>query len=308
MIAYVNGKYVPHEEATISIDDRGVMYGDAVFDVTRTFAGIPFKLEEHLERLRRSLRYIELADDGLVDEVAAATREVVERSRDEIAAEGDVWIYQTVTRGVTSDPADPPTVIVKLRKLNFPVFGPLYRRGADLHVSLLTSHFAAPMDPRAKATNRLAAVRAELKGVRMRPLGGGEWTLIFNPDGSISETHGANVAIVAEGRFVRPRRADALEGISLETTTEIAWDLGIEVEERPLTLYDVLNAEETILCGTSFSILPVNSLDGIALRRENHVYPQLVRAWTELTGVDFVAQAEERAAVHEPSVAGAGVK
>ena len=87
-----------------------------------------------------------------------------------------------------------------------------------------------------------------------------------------------------------------LEGVSLETAAELARGLGVEVEERPLSLYDLLNADETILCGTSFGILPVVSVDGIPLRREDTVYPQLVRAWIELVGVDFVAQAEERAA------------
>jgi len=229
-----------------------------------------------------------------------ATAGVIERNRDEIAAAGDVWIRQTVTRGCISDPLDPefrPTVIVKLRRLNLHVFGPLYRRGADLHVSLLTSHFAGAMDPRAKAANRSAAVRADLKGVRMRRFGGGEWTLVYNADGTVSETHSANVCIVAGGRLVRPLRRAALEGVRLETAAELARGPGIEVEEQPLTLYDALNSDETILCGTSFSILLVVSVDGIPLRRLDRVYPQLVRAWIELVGLDFVEQAEERARI-----------
>jgi branched-chain amino acid aminotransferase len=300
VIAYVNGTYVPHEQASISIDDRGLMYGDAVFDVTRTFDGEPFRVDLHLDRLGRSLRYIELDPERLLPEVEEATAGLVERNRDEIAAEGDVWIYQTVTRGPIADPLDPefrPTVIVKLRRLNFHIFGPLYQRGADLHVSLLMSHFAGTMDPRAKAANRTAAVRAELKGIRMRRFGGGEWTVVFNPDGTISETHGANVCIVSGDRLVRPPRRAALEGVSLETAAELAAGLGIDVVERPLTLYDLLNADEAILCGTSFSLLPIVSVDGIALRRADRVYPQLVRAWTELVGFDFVVQAEERARV-----------
>jgi branched-subunit amino acid aminotransferase/4-amino-4-deoxychorismate lyase len=299
VIAYVNGQYLPHEQATISIDDRAVVYGDAVFDVIRTFGQVPFKLDEHLDRLRHSLRYIELDPDPLISEVALATEGVLSRNQDEIAAEGDVWIYQIVTRGRTSDSLDPdfrPTVIVKLRKLNFSVFGPLYKGGVDLHVSLLTSHFAASLDPRVKGANRLAAVRAELKGVRMRRLGVGEWAIIFSPDGSISETQAANVCIVSGARLIRPKRRDALEGVSLEVACELARGLGMDVEERPLFLYDVLNADETLLCGTSFSILPVNAIDGIPLRRAERVYPQLVRAWIELVGMDFVAQAEERAA------------
>lgn len=298
MIAYLNGEYLPHDEAKVSIDDRALMFGDSVFDVARTFGGAAFKMDDHLERLRRSLRYVELDADELVEEVAVGTEGVLERNRDEIEAEGDVWIDQIVTRGQVADPFDPnfrPTVIVKLRRLNYTFFGPLYERGVDLHVSLLTNHFAAPMDPRAKAANRLAATRAELKGIRMKQFGGGHWTIVFNPDGSVSETYAANICIVTGGKLVRPPREDALEGISLDTVAELAEDLGIPVEERKIWLYDLLNADETVLTATSFSLLPVNSVDGIPLSQQREVYGSLVRKWIELVGIDFVAQAERGA-------------
>jgi len=298
MIAYLNGEYLPHDETKVSIDDRGLMFGDSAFDVARTFGGRPFKLDDHLGRLGRSLRYIELGADELVDEVATATDGVLERNRDEIEAEGDVWIDQIVTRGPVADPTDVdfhPTVIVKLRKLNFSFFGPLYDKGIDVHVSLLTSHFAAPLDPRAKAANRLAAVRAELKGIRMKQFGGGHWTIVFNPDGSVAETYSANICTVTGGKLIRPPREDALEGISLDTVAKLAANLGLPVEERKIWLYDLLNSDETILTATSFSLLPVNSVDGIPLRRGREVYRSLVRNWIELVGFDFVTQAQERA-------------
>ena len=151
------------------------------------------------------------------------------------------------------------------------------------------------MDPRVKAANRLANTRPELKGERMSERGKGHWTVILNPDGSISETHSANLAIVSEGRLVVPPRHQALGGISLATMRELAGELGIPVDERPVTTYDIINADETFITATSFSILPVVGLDGIPLRDGREAYSRLQQAWKDLVGIDFVAQALERA-------------
>jgi branched-chain amino acid aminotransferase len=298
VIAYVNGEYLPHNEATVSIDDRVVMFGDAVFDATRTFAGRPFRLDDHLERLRRSLRYVELPDDLLIPEVTAASHGVVERNAELIEAEGDVWLDQVVTRGVVADPTDArfrPTVIVKLRLLNFAFFAPFYETGVDLHSSLLAGHFADPMDPRVKGANRLAATRAELKGLRAKRTDAGHWTIVFNSDGALSETHASNLCVVSGDALIRPCSQYALEGIGMATVCELAARVGLTVQERRLTLYDFLNADETLMTASSFSLLPVRSIDGIALRDGRAVYDALLDRWIALVGVDFVEQARVRA-------------
>ena len=300
MITYVNGEYVPHEEAKISVDDRGIIFGDSVFDIGRTFGGKPFKLEAHLERLRRSMRFVEMDADGLMREITEATYEVLARNADEIEEAGDVFVEQIVTRGPISRAGDDssavrPTVIVKLRPVYFSSFASFYETGVDLHVSMLTLPFAGPLDPRLKAANRLANTRAELKGERMRRLGKGHWTLIFNADGSIAETHSANLCIVSGGRVVMQPLDEALGGISLETVAELAGAAGLDVVERRLRVYDVLNADETILTATSFSLLPVAGLDGIPLSDRREVYERLLHAWIDLVGFDFVGQGRERA-------------
>ena len=297
MISYVSGVYLPHGDAKISIDDRSIMFGDSVFDIARTFGGEPFKLDQHLERLGRSMRYVELDADGLLPEIRQATHEVLARNAAEIAASGDVFVEQVITRGRVLAPGEgtgEPTVIVKLRPVYFAAFAPFYDSGVDLHVSLLTRSFAGPLDPRAKAANRLANTRAELKGERMRHLGKGHWTLIFNEDGSIAETNSANLCIVTDGRLMLPPSHEALGGISLDTLTELAQGLGIEVFERRLAVYDVLNADEAFITATSFSVLPVAAIDGIPLAGKRDVYDALLRGWMDLVDFDFVSQARER--------------
>jgi branched-chain amino acid aminotransferase len=300
VITYVNGRYVPRDQAVVSVDDRGLMFGDSVFDIGRTFGGSAFKLDAHLDRLRRSMRYVEMDGDGLIDEIREATEEVLRRNASAIEEVGDVYYEQIITRGSISPIGEDsnrnkPTIIVKLRPVPYAAFARYYEKGINLHSSLLTTSFAGPMDPRAKAANRLANTRAELKGERMRELTDrGHWTVMFNADGTIAETHGANLALVVDGRVVIPPVHQMLGGISLETLCELAESLGIAVQERTITIYDIINADETILTATSFSLLPVNGLDGIPLNDHRAVYSKLADAWKELVGIDFMQQALER--------------
>jgi branched-subunit amino acid aminotransferase/4-amino-4-deoxychorismate lyase len=98
---------------------------------------------------------------------------------------------------------------------------------------------------------------------------------------------------------VRPPRWEALEGISLQTACDLAQEIGLEVEERRIGVYGVINADETLICSTSFGVLPVIGLDGIALSAPRTVYAEILRRWVDLAGFDFVAQARERASARE---------
>jgi branched-chain amino acid aminotransferase len=305
MYAYVNGDYVPEDQAKISIFDRGFTYGDSVFDSTRTFKGHPFKVEQHLERLRKSLNYMELNGAQIIVEARDAIAGVVERSKKEIDKHGDVIIFIYVTRGAsnqsvlagTLDEKVRPTLVVFLRRIDHAAMAPLYESGIDLGVSLTVKHFQGAIDPRVKSTNRLEAARGELKGVRAAAGGEarGVWTVVFGNDGSIAEAKGANLCLVEGRKIVRPLRYEALGGISLETLCELAVDLGLEVEERKFWLYDLINADEVLLSASSFQVLPVMSIDGIPLGPKRDIYESLLGAWFELAGLDFVADSQARA-------------
>ena len=298
MVAYVNGSYVREEEARISIFDRGLVFGDGVFDTTRTFGGVPFRLGDHLARLGRSLRYIELESDRIVTCVHDAAIEVLRRNRREIATVGDVFVHMIVTRGGLSDsdyaPAAhaSPSVIVMLRRIDFAALARLYEEGVNLGVSLLTRPFSGAVDPRVKSLSRLAWVRADLSAVRASRETRPYWPLLFGSDGSIAEAKGANICLRMGRALVRPRADDALEGISLETLEELAKNLGYETREQRLTPYDLLNADETFLTSTSFSVVPVASVDGIRLRRGGS-FEELLQAWIKLVAFDFVKQARD---------------
>jgi branched-chain amino acid aminotransferase len=300
-IAYVNGEFVPAAEASISIFDRGLMNGDCVFDNVRTYGGRPFKVDEHLERLRKSLVYVGIEADELIAEFEQVIDELIDRNREEIEELGDVYVITMVTRGVMA-PAGfmsegGPTRIGMIKSLNLAGFGGLYETGADLTSSFLRTHFAGTVDPRVKTASRAGGVPAELKARRLRtdPDKPGSFVVMFNHDGSIGESHASNVSLVSGKRFVRPPRHQALEGVSLEILGDLAEELGFMVEERPIYLYDLVNADEVFVTGTSYGVVPVVSLDGEALNNGREVYDQLLDAWVDMAGFDFVTQAKERA-------------
>ena len=132
-VVYLNGSVVPESEARIPFRDRGVKFGDAVFDTTRTFGHGIFRLREHLERFYRSLRYLRIDPKLTIDEFIEVTEQVVERNLPLIDKDDDYWVTQRVTRGI--DPADRtawpewdgPTVIVECLPLPLAARAESYR-------------------------------------------------------------------------------------------------------------------------------------------------------------------------------------
>ena len=306
MYAFVNGEYLPDEKATISIHDRGFTNGEAVFDSTRTFGGRVFRLDEHLERLRKSLNYAELDGARIAADARQAVIGLLDRSKADIEAADDVMVNIYVSSGVSNqrmaDRNSPPTLVVSLRKLEHAVMAPLYDSGIDLGVSLANRHFQGAVDRRVKTTNRLAAIRSRWKSTRAVAANGpaSGWTVVFGDDGSISEAGGANISIVEGNKLIRPLRYEALEGISLETACELACGIGLEVVERKIMLYDLINADEVLITASSYQILPIASIDGIPLGTKRDVFQKLIAAWVQLAGLDFVEQSRAHLRVAKP--------
>ncbi len=307
MLAYVNGKFVPEAEATISIWDRGFTVGEGVFEGWRTFGGQPAPsiLEKHLKRLRRSLRFLEIDPQPVIEQVAAVWPQLIQRNHDEIMSAGDVFVRTIVTggRGPELLERGAPTVTVAPYGIPFKkVFGgDLYTRGARLVPSLMVQSPFMATDPRVKAISRLANARAERKQGRS---GSGTWAITFDNQGFIAEATAAAIAIVEAGHLVVPPRWSRLDSVSLQTTSDICRGLKIPIEERPLMLFDLLNADEVLLCGTTVAIVHVSEIDGMQLHNEHVIVPSIREQWIDLVGFDFVEQS--RQALRGPELAKSG--
>jgi branched-chain amino acid aminotransferase len=294
-IAYYNGEYLPESRVLLPFRDRGFVYGDAVFDTTRTFAHRPFKVKEHVDRLYRSLRYIRL-DPGLSPaEMRAVTETVLERNRHLLGPDEDYWVSQRISRGVTRlDREEPlqtgPTVIVECTPLPLRDRAGLYRDGIRVIVPANRRTPPEALTPRAKTTNYLNMLVADQEVSAIDP---GAWAVLLDMNGNLAEGHGSNIFLVQDGELLTPRSLYVLPGISRQTVIELAAELGIPCREADLDLYDAYNADEAFLTSTSLCICPVRSVNGMAIGGEavfGPVTQRLVDAYARFVGCDFVGQ------------------
>ena len=298
-VAFFNGKIVPESEVLIPFRDRGFILGDAVYDTERTFGHKIFRLKEHIDRLYRSLRYLQI-DPGLTPaEMTSLTEEVVERNLHLIDRDEDYWISQRVSRGYNKEGrwaggTFVPTVIIECEHLPFTARAPMFRDGIDVIVASGRRNAPDMLSPRAKTHNYLNFVMADLE---MQDQPGHPWAVLLDHDGNISEGMGCNFFIVREGKVLTPRERNVLPGISRAVTIEVAQKLGIPLEERDIDMYDAYTAEEAFLTSTSLCICPIRSINRNPVANKaipGPVTQRLMDGYTDLLGFDFVAQYRRR--------------
>ncbi len=302
-LAYFNGELVPESEARISVFDSALVYGDVVFEVTRTFREQPFRLREHLERLYASMRLAEI-DCGLtIDEMEAATYETIEANRSQLSDGFDFQITHNVSpgplgiyRSIFPDGLR-PTIVINCFTLAWRMvkLAPQYKTGVH---GVIPSQRAVPaqfVDPKVKSRSRIYYIRAEHQAHRIDPQG---WAVLLDGDGYIAEGVGSNVFLVHDGTLYSPEGRNILRGVTRNCVLELASDLGIPVLERNLEPYDLLNADEAFFTSTTTCIMPMTRFEGQALGAgtPGPITQRLMAAFSELVGLDIVAQAEAGAA------------
>jgi branched-chain amino acid aminotransferase len=294
-IAYFNGKFVPETQVLIPYRDRSFNRGDGCFDMTRTFDGRIFRLEEHVERLYRSLRYLRI-DIGLEPkEIMTITEQVVERNEPLRAAAGDWWVAQRISRGVDAIGdegwADTgPQVIVDCTPLPLKVRARHFRDGIDVVVPSIRRIPPAMLSPRAKTHNYLNLILADKEVKSNRP---DAWSVLLDENGNLCEGVGSNIFVVGDEHVWTPREKYVLPGVSRRTVMELAAQLGIPCEERDLDVYDAVTADEVFLTSTSLCICPVRSVNGHMIGDgtvPGPVTKRLTSAYVAHVGTDFVAQ------------------
>ncbi len=290
---YLNGEFVAEGDATVSIFDRGFTAGDGIYEATRTFKHKMFRLEQHLDRLFRSLAYVRI-DCGL--DFAAMEREteqVLQRNLHLLGDNDEYSLWHVITRGERfPSPNRGPTVVIFAKPVEFHRFAREYVEGVKLVTPAIRRIPPQCLEAKAKITNKMNHQMAvfEAKQVDQRAV-----PLMLDVDGNITETDTTNFFFVSNGRLCTPTGRNVLGGITREAVLELAAGLGLEVVEGDFTPYDVYTAEEAFLSGTSGSLVPVHGLNGAALGGGNGlpgpVTMQLIRAWNDMVGLDYIAQA-----------------
>jgi len=293
-VAYFNGRILPEREVVIPFRDRGFKYGDAAFDMTRTFHGRAFKLTEHVDRLYRSLKYLRI-DPGLSPgEMVAASEEVLARNAHFLTADTDFWIGQRVSRGVDAVGDEGweetgPTVIVECIPLPLKARARLFRDGIDIVVPPIRRVAPDALSPRAKTHNYLNLITADLQAKAQDPEA---WSVLLDHNGHLAEGIGSNIFLVRDGEVLTPQEKFVLPGISRETVIELCGELGIPCREADLDLYDAGVADEIFMTSTSLCICPVRSIGGRKLPAPlpGPVTKRISDAYAKFVDCDFVAQ------------------
>ena len=293
-VAYFNGNIVPEREVVVPFRDRGFKYGDAAFDMTRTFQGRPFRLQDHVERLYRSLRYLRI-DPGLSPaEMVAASEQVLERNRHFLTPDTDYWLGQRVSRGVDAVGDEGwdhtgPNVIVECVPLPLKGRARLFRDGIDIVVPPTRRVAPEALSPRAKTHNYLNLIIADMEA---KANDKEAWSVLLDTEGHLAEGIGSNIFVVQGGAVLTPHERWVLPGISRATVIGLCATLGIACREADLDLFDAATADEIFMTSTSLCICPVRSIGGRVLPGPlpGPVTRRLSEAYAREVDCDFVAQ------------------
>ena len=294
-VAWFNGKFVRESEVVIPFRDLGFLKGDAVFDMTRSFGGRAFRLEEHVSRLYRSLRYLDI-DAGLTaSEMTAISEELLARNRHLLSPGEDYWIAQRVSRGVLEVPGDGwehkgPNVIVECQPLPLKERASLFRDGIAVITPSLRRTPPQSLSPRAKMHQYLNLILADREVKAQNP---DAWAVLLDLDGNLAEGQGSNIFLVRDGELMTPRERFVLPGVTRQAVLDLARELEIPCAERDIDLYDAYTADECFLTSTSLVICGVKSLNGrefAAGAAPGPVTRKLTEAFKKLVGYDFVGQ------------------
>jgi len=298
-VVYWNGDFIPETEARVSIYDSAMMFGDAVFEMTRSFAGEQFKLLEHLERLQIGLRILEYPEIPDLDELEDACFKTIAANQQFFREDDEHRLMITVTRGLMGiyrDEVDLPqgqNVIIADYPLRWTVAGmsDLFDTGVNAMIPSQRAVPASYLDPKIKNRSRIHYQVANIQTARFK--GSNNWALMLDENGYIAEGTGANFFLVKGNVVMTPRGRDVLRGISRDyIMQELCPKLGLEVRECDIEPYDVRRADEAFMTATPFCMIPVTGFEGqpIGEGRPGSVFHDILKAWSNAVSVDIAGQ------------------
>lgn len=277
LLCNLDGVITP--EATISVFDRGFLYGDSVYEVIRTYRRVPFALREHLARLRMSAAYLYMtvpwSDEHITHEVQRTLA---------AAPAGEYYIRIVVTRGadrrigLLPEPTTQPRLLIVLMAI-----APeptLSEAGIRLTIAKRQRTSAAALDPAAKTGNYLNNILALLEAQQT----GFDDALLLNAQGQITEATTSNLWLVREGVLeTPPTSVGILHGITRATLLQIVSELGIPHREVILTPQDLATASEGFLSSSVRLLMPIRQVDEVIF--PNCPGPLTQRLWQALLRV-----------------------
>ena len=255
MTIFLNGSYMPIEEARVSVLDRGFIFGDGVYEVIPVYSRRAFRLAEHLKRLQHSLDGIKLPNPHSESEWTEILHEIIKRNAPE-----DQYLYLHITRGVAKrdhafpNPPVPPTVFVLSNPLTTPSAEQL-QNGINCITVVDNRWLRCDIKSIALLPNvllRQAAVEA-----------GCAEAILIRDDAFLTEGAASNIFVVKSGKLLAPPKDNLmLPGITYDVILELAAANGIPCEVRRVSKAEVFGADELLLSSSTKEVLAITTLDG----------------------------------------------
>lgn len=254
-IIYLNGEFLPRAEARLSIDERGFIFGDGIYEVTRVIDGTLFESGRHLRRLGRGLAEMRLSPSESLADIEEISMRLI---RENDMMEGEGTVYLQITRGAAP------------RTHYFPP------AGTPCTVFLSTSRFSVPHDKRATGVSAVTYpdtrwARCDIKTVNLIPavlarqfaVDNGVFEAIFVRDSAITEGSHTNFFGVLDGELrTYPASNYILGGVTRDVVIELAHELGIPFVERQFHVHDLPRLDEAFFTGTTTDVMPAVQIDG----------------------------------------------
>jgi len=252
-VVFLNGSFIPRSEAKISADDRGFQFADGVYEVVKYYSGKPFRMEDHLQRLKSSLKEVQIAFDE-IDELSEIFNKLLKINQLNFS---DAGVYLQISRGINQRVHYFPTDMVPtVYAFSFPF--PSFAGNLENGIAVITAE-------------DIRWLRCDIKSVSLLPntmlfqqaveKGAGECVLIRN--GFVTEaTHSSVMGVKIGTIFTHPQSYLVLPGITRKVILEICEKADIPVVEQAIGEPELYTLDELIICGTGSEVTPAISVNG----------------------------------------------
>ena len=256
MDVFLNGQFVAEAQAVVSINDRGFMYGDGLFETMRVFNGRPFRMAQHLERMVRGADFLKIKLPFTPKELQQCAGQLIEKNQMPDSILRVMLTRGPGERGYTPKGAATPIVVMTLHPA-----APLDPNSPQ-RWSLATSSFRVPAsDPLSsfKTTDKLVSIMARVEAEEK----GADEALITNTNGEVAETAGANLFWIYHDKIcTTPTGRGVLPGITRAVVLEICQVLALSTNKRVIKPEALRNAEGIFLTQSALGVVAISSLDG----------------------------------------------
>lgn len=257
-LIYMDGKFVEKSKAVVSVFDHGLLYGDGIFEGIRAYNGSVFRLVDHINRLYDSARVIRLKMPLTKHEMSEAVLETLRKNQLR-----DAYIRLVVTRGTGDLGVDPslckaPTTFIIAEPMSS-ILGPREPKVLRMMVSSYRRDAVDSTSHEVKSLNYMNSILAKIEANSA----GADDAILLDRRGFVSEASVTNIFLVKDGKVVTPSSAAGiLHGITRDRIVRLCQDLGLEVEQRDVTPFELAVADEVFVVGTKSELAAVGMISG----------------------------------------------